>query len=72
MSKTRQRRRSNQRQIINPYHRIQTGTALPIPDAGDYALFDPIAATDKLMPYLRFAGICVLAALAAAIVSGVM
>lgn len=72
MSKARQRRRSNQRQIINPYHRIQTGTALPIPDAGDYAMFDPIAATDKLMPYLRFAGVCILAAITAAVISGVI
>lgn len=72
MSKSKQRRRSNQRQIINPYHRIHTGTALPIPAIGDYGVFDPIALTDKLMPYLRFAGVCVIAAITAAVISGVI
>lgn len=59
MSKRKQRRGSNQRVVVNPYHNrhVPNGTVLPMPE-DVYGLFDPMT---RLKPFMLTALVVLMA-----------
>lgn len=73
MSKTKQRRGSSQRMVVNPYHRGQqhTGTILPYP-VDPFPMFDPATFTGRwVFPNLLWILCAFMALVLLAIIAGV-